>query len=218
MVAWRAPQRGFSGSAAYWPRAHAGWRQYGDVRVRCAGETAGPTGSVLRQLDVEVDSSSPGGSCSLGDAESSLGDAKSCRRVTHVHFTGWPNYGVPDVAAFCAMVREVCCLQETAAAAAGSPGDAAAQGTLSPPSAPPLLVHCSGGVGRSGAFVAVHSVWAVARANAEPPAATPAGIQLVPVVAAMRNQRHPWCVETFEQYAFCYDALLHLLGGTMAIS
>ena len=36
-------------------------------------------------------------------------------------------------------------------------------------------------------------------------------IDLVPVIAAMRRQRHPWMVEGTAQYMFCYKTLLHLI-------
>jgi len=245
----RAWQRGFSGSAMYWPLEGCS-ELYGNVRVRCVGETAGPPGTVLRQLDVSVDD----------ELHSSTSTASGCRRVVHVHFTAWPNYGVPDdVEAFCAMLRIVCTLQErralgasdgnaverggehaavqpdegdpssraVAGVAAASPSadsSSAAAAAAEPPGrdaqardaqAAPLLVHCSGGVGRSGAFVAVHSAWRAAmrveKEGALPPSSSSSGIQLAPLVTSMRQQRHPWMVETFDQYAFCYEALLHLL-------
>lgn len=251
-VGWA--QRGFSGSAMYWPR-EACSQLYGDVRVRCVGEAAGPAGTVLRQLDVSVDD----------EPHSSTSSATACRRVVHVHFTAWPNYGVPDdVEAFCAMLRTVCTLQERCAlgaseddaldgsdgeelpsgrehaalqldaddpsgrkiAGAGASSPSAESATLAgePPAsarmkdaqAAPLLVHCSGGVGRSGAFVAVHSAWRAAmnveNEDQSPPSwCSSEGIQLAPLVTSMRQQRHPWMVETFDQYVFCYEALLHLL-------
>jgi protein tyrosine phosphatase len=247
-------QRGFSGSAMYWP--HEGCSElYGDVRVRCVGEAVGPPGTVLRQLNVSANA----------EPDPSTSTPTGCRRVIHVHFTAWPNYGVPeDVEAFCAMLRTVCTLQDgcvlgasehdalgasdgdqlvssgehaevqldaadrsfravagvgaasPSAAAAAAAGEPTASTQLRDAQAAPLLVHCSGGVGRSGAFVAVHSAWraatSVEKENASPPSWwSSAGIQLGPIVTSMRQQRHPWMVETFEQYAFCYEALLHLL-------
>ena len=36
-------------------------------------------------------------------------------------------------------------------------------------------------------------------------------IDLVPTVALLRSQRHPWMVEGVHQYAFCYQAVMQLL-------
>lgn len=59
--------------------------------------------------------------------------------VTHCHFLGWPDHGVPQYAtsliSFIHHVRK-----------------------LKRESAPPLLVHCSAGVGRSGTFILLDSM------------------------------------------------------------
>ena len=60
--------------------------------------------------------------------------ADAPRIISQLHFKDWPNYGVPKDA------RPVA---ELAQIAAGSP----------------LVVHCSGGVGRSGTFIAIHAEW-----------------------------------------------------------
>ena len=39
------------------------------------------------------------------------------------------------------------------------------------------------------------------------------GISLVPIVTKLREQRHPWAVEGFEQYQFAYQLLAHLVAG-----
>ena len=57
--------------------------------------------------------------------------------ITHFHFAGWPNYGLPqdcgDLATFVELVSKH----------QARPGESGA----------PMVVHCSGGLGRSGSSV-----------------------------------------------------------------
>ena len=55
--------------------------------------------------------------------------------VTHLHFTGWPDHGVPDnVMSLISFIRHVRSLHPVS-------------------QEEPLLVHCSAGVGRTGTFI-----------------------------------------------------------------
>lgn len=78
------------------------------------------------------------------------------------------------------------------------------------------FVHCSGGVGRSGTFMSVLVKWRqllatpVSRQGVK---VSCARASLVPIVTKLREQRHPWAVEGFEQYQFAYQLLAHLVGG-----
>lgn len=132
-------------------------------------------------------------------------------KITHLHFTAWPNYGVPEHAG--EMARFLQLTSDTIdAAIAGDvavvgDGDGESDGTKA-------FVHCSGGVGRSGTFLSVLVKWRQLLA-------TPASRQgfdvscarasLVPIVTKLREQRHPWAVEGFEQYQFAYQLLAHLV-------
>ena len=61
-------------------------------------------------------------------------ESSSPLSVTQYHFTAWPDHGVPDdktcITSFISFIRK-----------------------KHPPSGPPLLVHCSAGVGRTGTFI-----------------------------------------------------------------
>jgi len=66
------------------------------------------------------------------------------RDVTHIHFLSWPDYGVP--ASACAMLKFREKVREIQANMAAS---------MKPkwtghPLGPPIVVHCSAGVGRTG--------------------------------------------------------------------
>ena len=59
--------------------------------------------------------------------------------VTQYQFTDWPDHGVPDdktcITTFASFIRK-----------------------KHPPSGPPLLVHCSAGVGRTGTFIVLDAM------------------------------------------------------------
>ena len=61
------------------------------------------------------------------------------RRVLHYHFTQWPDHGVPAsklcLISFIKRVRK-----------------------QHPPEGPPLVVHCSAGVGRTGTFIVLDTM------------------------------------------------------------
>ena len=76
-------------------------------------------------------------------------------------------------------------------------------------------MHCSGGVGRSGAFIASHSKWRQFKELADEGNASLSDldVSLVPTVTALRLQRHPWAVEGQQQLAFAYSSLARLLDA-----
>eukprot|EP00959_Pyramimonas_sp_CCMP1952_P125983 2634415-Pyramimonas_sp.AAC.1 len=104
---------GFAGSCQYWPttdpsppsaqhqdptageafsslvidRAVPSVR-FGDIVVALRSETRPVPGTAVRQLDLHLDQSRGGREFTRGCA--------APRRVTQVHFTAWPNYGVPE--------------------------------------------------------------------------------------------------------------------------
>ena len=73
--------------------------------------------------------------CSVQSAEKDGGKLE----VTHFHFTAWPDYGVPaDKTCILALIK---CIRKA-----------------HPPTGPPLLVHCSAGVGRTGTFITLDTM------------------------------------------------------------
>ncbi|KAJ2842600.1 hypothetical protein IWW36_005846, partial [Coemansia brasiliensis] len=59
------------------------------------------------------------------------------RTVTQLHFTGWPDHGVPySPVPMLRMIQEI-------------------RNQIKPPVNVPIVVHCSAGVGRSGTFIVV---------------------------------------------------------------
>eukprot|EP00946_MAST-07B_sp_MAST-7B-sp1_P002012 g2012.t1 len=121
--------------------------------------------------------------------------------LDHFHFEKWPNYDIAtDISTTSALLREI--------VSRSTKGD----------SSQPIVVHCSGGVGRSGTFVAAATTLlmcggfsldqAVTRGESGGSRGSGSGehawssSHFANLVAAMRRQRHPWMVEGFAQFHF----------------
>ncbi len=70
------------------------------------------------------------------DVRLSLSSTRNVRKITQFHFTSWPDHGVPDYASPLLMfLRRVKSHHK--------------------PTKGPMLIHCDGGVGRTGSFIAI---------------------------------------------------------------
>lgn len=86
----------------------------------------------------------------------------------------------------------------------------------------PLLIHCSGGVGRSGVFATILAALALGKRNVQNlcdkrkcPAKTTKhscslDFSLAPIIMKLRRFRHPWCVETYPQLEYAYLAMMRV--------
>ncbi|XP_064370450.1 receptor-type tyrosine-protein phosphatase epsilon isoform X1 [Dromaius novaehollandiae] len=113
---------------------------------------------------------------------------KAPRLVTQLHFTSWPDFGVPftpiGMLKFLKKVK-----------------------TLNPAHAGPIVVHCSAGVGRTGTFIVIDAIIDMMHDEQR--------VDVFEFVSRIRNQR-PQMVQTDMQYSFIYQALLeyYLYGDT----
>lgn len=102
------------------------------------------------------------------------------REVRQYQFTAWPDHGVPDhptpLLLFMRRVK-----------------------AMTPPEAGPMVVHCSAGVGRTGAFIVIDAM--LERIKHEKTA------DIYGHVTCLRAQRN-YMVQTEDQYVFIHDALL----------
>ncbi|XP_065179497.1 tyrosine-protein phosphatase non-receptor type 13-like [Sycon ciliatum] len=107
------------------------------------------------------------------------------RTVTQLHYLTWPDHGVPKDSS--AMVRFVCRTRDMHQTGR-------------------MIVHCSAGVGRSGAFCVVDSV--ISRVIND---------QEVDIYAILRQLRQcrPLMVQTKDQLVFCYRAFIEILISMM---
>jgi tyrosine-protein phosphatase non-receptor type 9 len=119
------------------------------------------------------------------------------RHIVHSHFLSWPDHGVPKKASqildFINIVRQnqLECLKQLNS----SPGTK----WLGHPLGPPIVVHCSAGIGRTGTFCAIDI--SVNRLN------DCQSVNIQDTVKKIRSQRAQ-SVQMRDQYVFCYMALL----------
>ncbi|XP_022111586.1 receptor-type tyrosine-protein phosphatase mu-like, partial [Acanthaster planci] len=115
---------------------------------------------------------------------SKIDDNKSApRKIRQYHYTTWPDKDVPkDVTPVLRLIKEF--------------SDATPEG------AGPYLIHCSAGVGRTGAIIAIHAL--LQQAHAEKT------LDIYNFVADMRDHRVS-IVQTPVQYTFIHLALLEAL-------
>ena len=81
---------------------------------------------------------------------------------------------------------------------------------------PELLVHCSGGIGRSGTFLTAFHHYSqymdiLEKKEKAPSAQENDAVSLQETVHFMRLQRHPWMVEGEHQYTLAYETVIYLL-------
>uniref|UniRef100_A0A5F9D239 protein-tyrosine-phosphatase n=1 Tax=Oryctolagus cuniculus TaxID=9986 RepID=A0A5F9D239_RABIT len=115
------------------------------------------------------------------------------RQVTHFQFLSWPDYGVPSSAAsLIDFLRVVRSQQSLAVSSLG----ARARGQCPEP---PIVVHCSAGIGRTGTFCSLD----ICLAQLEELGT----LNVFQTVSRMRTQR-AFSIQTPEQYYFCYKAIL----------
>uniref|UniRef100_A0A4W6DIM2 Receptor-type tyrosine-protein phosphatase epsilon n=1 Tax=Lates calcarifer TaxID=8187 RepID=A0A4W6DIM2_LATCA len=112
----------------------------------------------------------------------------SPRLVTQLHFTSWPDFGVPftpiGMLKFLKKVKAV-----------------------NPSYAGPIVVHCSAGVGRTGTFIVIDSMIDMMHMDQR--------VDVFGFVSRIREQRCQ-LIQTDMQYSFIYQALLeyYLYGDT----
>ena len=105
------------------------------------------------------------------------------REIKQLQFTAWPDHGVPDhPAPFLQFLKRV--------------------RALNPPDAGPMIIHCSAGVGRTGAFIVIDSMLERLRYENS--------VDIYGHVTCLRAQRN-YMVQTEDQYIFIHDAVLEAI-------
>ena len=121
------------------------------------------------------------------------------RQVAQFHFTAWPDKDVPsrpnDLILFLHAVM-----------AAQHRGARESKGAGEPK--PPLLVHCSAGVGRTGTFAAIYSVLNSLPHMGRSTSKVPRSIDVIALVLTMRSNRRYMC-QTMQQLEFTFRTILY---------
>lgn len=178
-------ETGFGGCARYWP-LHENSETYGEsiiVTVKSCEELE--PGLWRRLISLRRNG--------MSDAAGRGHD------LEHFHFENWPNYEIAtDASTTATLLRRVVQLSVEAEPDGGGGGRDHSEN-----SARPIVVHCSGGVGRSGTFVAAAATLLLCGGfSKQQQQDNWSSTRFAGLIAVMRKQRHPWMVEGFEQFAF----------------
>src|SRR3990167_6332548 len=121
------------------------------------------------------------------------------RSVSHIHYTEWHDSVVPNTSKNIRQVYQIARLMEME-------NLSKREKTNKNPRLPPIVIHCSAGIGRVGTFLSYVSVIEALRKN------IPLNSISIPdIVASLRSQRMGM-VQTKIQYEFIYKMVLdHLL-------
>jgi len=124
------------------------------------------------------------------------------RNISQFQYIGWPDQGLPPNTDGFSKVLDL--VDEVINPIADNK--------------PPVLVHCSAGIGRTGVFCAVHSTITKFKnllANSTTNK-TISAVNLKDLVLRMREER-AGMIQTQEQYAFCYMSLVDKLTEILKI-
>ncbi|OQV19422.1 Tyrosine-protein phosphatase 99A [Hypsibius exemplaris] len=161
----------------YWPGLSEGTRRYGPYTVTITSEST-TAFYIVRTFAVTSTTSGNGVSVS-GNAEDT--DKPEVRQVVQYLYSDWPDHGRPDVTV--PLLRFVM----------------KSSRSFEDESAGPPIVHCSAGVGRSGCYIALHSMMLQIDRTGH--------VDIFQYLLNSRKQRMALC-QNESQYALIYDALL----------
>ena len=124
------------------------------------------------------------------------------RIMTHIQYKGWMDFGVPeDPLGILRLIELASKTQSTYEQNAIENGELPVG---------PMIVHCSAGCGRTGAFCTIDTLMTRLTADDDSMTAKERGGQLDVLhttVEKFREQRVSM-VQTLRQFAFCYEAIL----------
>ncbi|KAG8440287.1 hypothetical protein GDO86_006158 [Hymenochirus boettgeri] len=170
----RVEEGGHRKCGQYWPLSHGSAESYGAVTVT---NKATENHQHYKQSTLEL----------------SIRQGKEKRLISHMQFLSWPDFGVPSSANAlncfrCAVKKE----QQRLVQDLGSNWKGPLEG-------PPIVVHCSAGIGRTGTFCTLDICMSQLDHMGT--------INIRQTVQRMRRQR-AFSIQTPEQYYFCHRAII----------
>uniref|UniRef100_A0A0X3PBR1 Tyrosine-protein phosphatase non-receptor type 9 n=3 Tax=Schistocephalus solidus TaxID=70667 RepID=A0A0X3PBR1_SCHSO len=183
----------------YWPEASSSKRaskvlHCGPFTVTNIKETLEADGLYRHSrlcLSKPTECGATGGSCSSMASIDGVDGQCSPRQIDHFLFLGWPDYDVPSSAVGFLTFLDVI-NQHVARLHSNSD------------SIPPLIVHCSAGIGRTGTFTSIDIALEQAKEERV--------VDIRGIVSRMRCQR-ACTVQTSKQYAFIHQAVYTRLSS-----
>ncbi|XP_013403670.1 tyrosine-protein phosphatase non-receptor type 9 isoform X1 [Lingula anatina] len=158
----------------YWPNEEDTYEQYGDLIV------------INTKIELNKD-------YTVSTLVIQNPKTEEHRTVTHFQFTSWPDYGVPHSASgFLDFMFRVRRHQEQRVSELGG-------SWKGHPLGPPIIIHCSAGIGRTGTFITMDicTKWL----------ADDCKVDVESTVQRIRSQR-AFSIQMPDQYVFCHLALL----------
>ncbi|TSO98543.1 Tyrosine-protein phosphatase non-receptor type 9 [Bagarius yarrelli] len=122
-----------------------------------------------------------------------------CREVSHYLYMSWPDFGVPKSASAMLDFRAEVKQRQELALRMIFPD------WTGPPGGPPIVVHCSAGIGRTGTFCTLD----ICLSRLEDIGT----VDVKQTVRRMRTQR-AFSIQTWDQYYFCYRAVIEYAQQT----
>ncbi|BHF84555.1 hypothetical protein SprV_0902770600 [Sparganum proliferum] len=184
----------------YWPEASSSSKRASRV-LHCGPFTVTNNKETLEAdglyrhsrlcLSKPAECGAAGGSCSSMASIDGVDGQCSPRQVDHFLFLGWPDYDVPSSAVGFLTFLDVI-------------NQHVARHHSNSDSIPPLIVHCSAGIGRTGTFTSIDIALEQAREERV--------VDIRGIVSRMRCQR-ACTVQTSKQYAFIHQAVYTRLSS-----
>ncbi len=192
----------------YWPSAQQPSMDLGPIRLTFLREEMPDTSDItvlVRQMRLQH----------LGHPE------EADRVITQIQYTGWPDFGVPDTPLEVLKVVKLANAHNRVLSSTTASPSSFLSTTSSSAMAGPMVVHCSAGCGRTGAFCVIDAVLSKLRGlkRGEYLSAADREDVVFETVGAFREQRLSM-VQCLRQYVFCYEAILwhlaiELTGGKL---
>jgi len=120
-----------------------------------------------------------------------LVDDQDCpeRDVLHFHYTSWPDHGTPETAG-----QLLAFIQKSSQSSRDTDG--------------PIVVHCSAGVGRTGAYIVIDAMLRQMQSIGK--------LDIDGYLGYIRHQRN-YLIQTIDQYVFVHDVLLEAVSRRMVV-
>lgn len=180
----RAVERGRAKCHQYWEPEEGSTQRHADLEIKTITVRAEPD-------------------CTVTELRVTCTRTEERRDIQHWQFTSWPDYGVPRCAR--ATLRFLAGVRAAQASAVKALGDTWAGHTRGPP----IVVHCSAGIGRTGTFCTLDTC--ISRLEDQ------GSCDVRGTVERIRSQR-AFSIQMPDQYVFCHLALVEyaLMRGLLS--